>query len=99
MELDEQVATAIYQAIDDVNAQLPAARRLKKEPGTVLFGREEGLDSLGLVNLVVALERHIESGFGRAVSLSDPEVLFEPESPFSSIRALGQYVAGRLQRN
>ena len=72
---------------------------MQKNPETVLFGREAGLDSLGLVNLIVALEREVEKDLGRAVSLSAPEVMFEPESPFASVRSLAEYIASRLHRD
>ena len=98
MSLQDTISAAIYRAIDDVNAQLPAAGRLKKEPDTVLFGRQAGLDSLGLVNLIVALEKHVESGCGKAVSLSTPEVMLAEESPFASVRSLAAYLADRLQK-
>jgi acyl carrier protein len=97
--LQDKVTEAIYRAIDDVNLQLPLSSRLQKTHDTVLFGREDGLDSLGLVNLIVALEKHIENGFGKAVSLSVADMLFEPESPFSNVRSLGDYVASLLQND
>jgi acyl carrier protein len=95
----DKVTEAIYRAIDDVNLQLPLSSRLQKTRDTVLFGREDGLDSLGLVNLIVALEKHIENGFGKAVSLSVADMLLQPESPFSNVRSLAGYVASLLQND
>lgn len=99
MDLQDRVFGAIYRALDEVNAQLPQARRLEKTPDTVLFGRESGLDSLGLVNLIVAVEKHIETGFGRTVSLSDPEVMLVADNPFASVRSLERYLATRLEKD
>ena len=99
MTLQDNVSAAIYRAIDDVNAQLPAHGRLTKSPDTVLFGREQGLDSLSLVNLIVALEKQVEDSFGKTVSLSSPEVILAAESPFASVRSLGEYLASLLQKN
>jgi len=97
--LQDKVTEAIYRAIDDVNLQLPLSSRLQKTRDTVLFGREDGLDSLGLVNLIVALEKHIEIGFGKAVSLSIADMLLESKSPFTNVRSLGDHVASLLQNN
>lgn len=97
MGLEDDVTAAIYRAVDEVNPQLPAAGRLAKTRDTVLFGREAGLDSLGLVNLIVALERHLEKGLGRAVSLSVAEMMLEPDNPFTNVRSLGDYVASLLR--
>jgi acyl carrier protein len=97
MNLQDRISSAIDKAIDDVNAQLPASSRLAKTPDTVLFGREAGLDSLGLVNLIVALEKHVEGSCGRAVSLSTPEVMLAADTPFASVQSLRDYLASVLQ--
>lgn len=97
MDLRERVAAVIYRAIDEVNSQLPPSDRLEKTRDTILFGREGGLDSLSLVNLIVSVEGLLEKDFGRAVPLSIAEMLFEPDSPFSSVGALGDYIVLLLE--
>ena len=97
MDLQERVAAVIYRAIDEVNLQLPASDRLEKTRNTVLFGREGGVDSLTLVNLILTVEGLVEKDFGRAVPLSIAEMLFEPDSPFSSVGALGEYIVLLLE--
>lgn len=97
MGLEDDVTAAIYRAIDDVNLQLPAAGRMTKARDTVLFGREAGLDSLGLVNLIVALERYLERGLGQAVPLSTADMMLEPDNPFATVRSLEGYVVTRLR--
>jgi acyl carrier protein len=96
--LQDKITEAIYRAIDDVNLQLPVSSRLPKTRDTLLFGRENGLDSLGLVNLIVALEKHIEKDFGRVVSLATADAVLEAKSTFCSVHSLGEYVASRLQK-
>jgi acyl carrier protein len=99
MSLQQNISDAIFKAIDEVNAQLPPSARLEKKPGTVLFGREQGLDSLGLVNLIVALERHVETSVGKTVSLSNPEVILAADTPFASVASLEAYLASVLQKD
>jgi len=99
MTIQELVSSAIGRAIDDVNGQLPSSSRLSNAPETILFGREAGLDSLGLINFIVALEKHIEDGCGRAVSLSTPEVMLADDSPFASIRSLHGYLISVLEKD
>ena len=53
-----KVLELIYEAIDEVNLQLPPGRGMAKSPATVLFGKAAQLDSLGLVNLVDVTEQH-----------------------------------------
>ena len=97
MDLRERVAAVIYRAIDEVNAQLPPSDRLEMGRDTVLFGREGGLDSLTLVNLILSVEGLVEKDFGRAVPLSIAEMLFETDSPFTSVGALGEYIVLLLE--
>ena len=99
MTLQDQISSAIDRAIDEVNAQLSLSSRLTKTPDTILFGREAGLDSLGLVNFIVALEKHVEDGCGRPVSLSTPEVMLAAESPFASVRSLRTYLTSVLKED
>src|SRR5206468_2949727 len=51
----EQALQLVYDAIDAVNPQLPQARRLAKSPATIIVGPSGSLDSLGIVNLLVAI--------------------------------------------
>jgi acyl carrier protein len=99
MTLQQNISEAIARALDEVNTQLPPSQRLDKKPSTVLFGREQGLDSLGLVNLIVALEKHVEASVGRTVSLSSPEVILAADSPFASVASLEAYLASLLQKD
>jgi acyl carrier protein len=99
MNFQQQIAEAISRAIDDVNAQLPPSAQLEKTPATVLFGRDEGLDSLSLVNLIVALEKHVETSIGRTVLLSSPEVLLGGENPFANVASLEAYLVSLLRKD
>ena len=55
MDHDEALKV-VYDAIDVVNRQLPASKRLPKSPDTVIVGAGGSLDSLGIVTLVVLVE-------------------------------------------
>jgi acyl carrier protein len=96
MNVHDRVEAAIYRAIDEINIQMAPSDRLSKARHTVLFGRERGLDSLGLVNLIVAVESQIEQDFGKSVKLS--EAMFSVENPFTDVASLGAYVTLLLQK-
>jgi acyl carrier protein len=97
MTTNERILQAIYRAVDEVNESLPAQRRLAKSPDTVLFGRAGTLDSLGLVNLIVAAEREVQEEFGASIALADEKAMSERNSPFQSIATLAAYIAGLLE--
>jgi acyl carrier protein len=92
----EMILHAIGLAIDEINERSVAGIKLDKTPETVLFGRTGRLDSLGLVNLIVATERNIMNLFGVAVTLADERALSQNHSPFANIGSLADYVLLRL---
>jgi acyl carrier protein len=93
MTTDERVVKAIFNAIDEVNQQLPREQRLEKSTQTVLLDDSGKLDSLGLVNLIVSTEQNIEEEFGIAISLVDEEALSRENGPFRDVSTLLCYIA------
>ena len=93
-----RVEKTIFSAIDDVNELLLPSQRLAKSPETVLMGNESALDSLGLVNLIVATERRVEEAFGVNVVLVDQESMSLKESPFKKIGTLVDYTKNLLDK-
>jgi acyl carrier protein len=71
MNMEEKVREVLNCAIDRVNELLPTGEPLSKENDTVLLGQDGNLDSMGFVNLVVAIEEELETQLGVKVSLSD----------------------------
>jgi acyl carrier protein len=61
-----------------------------------LYGGEGVLDSLALVQLVLAVEDAIEERFGVNVSLADKRAVSQTSSPFRTIGTLTAYVEVRL---
>ena len=92
------ILNLIYAAIDEVNPTLPPDRRIDKSPDTQLFGRGSRLDSLGLVNLVVATEARLMDS-GAAVSLADERAMSQKQSPFRTVETLCDYIATVLQES
>ena len=64
---------------------------------TELFGRDGVLDSMGLVNLVVALEEVIQERYGVAITLADERAMSRSKSPFRTISSLAEYIAKLLR--
>jgi acyl carrier protein len=88
----DAVRRVLFEAIDEINDTLPDNRKLQKLPETQLFGRESGLDSLGLVNLIVAFEQRLGDELGLGLTLADEKALSRTSSPFRSVDALANYV-------
>jgi acyl carrier protein len=97
--MNEQIVACLYEAVDDINRQRSGEPALGKSPETALYGSSSELDSLGLVNFIVAAEQKIEAGFGQSIVLADDRALSHEPSPFRSIGALADYVEVLLREN
>lgn len=82
-----RVTELVFAAVDEVNAQLPRAKRLDKSPDTVLTGEGARLDSLGLVNLLFNTEQQLEVALGVSVTLAEDGAAAAGEQ----FRTLGSY--------
>lgn len=96
----QQVIDAVFAAVDAVNAQRRDKPPLAKDLGTVLYGSGSDVDSLGLIELVVAVEEQVEEQLGLSVTLVDERALSQEVSPFSTMGTLVDYVVqlGEEQR-
>jgi hypothetical protein len=92
MNTPTNALTAIYRAVDSMNAELPPDRQLSKTPATRLLGPQSVLDSLHLVSLLISIEREIEDMFGVAPTLANERALSMKESPFRTIESLASYI-------
>src|SRR5262245_46143814 len=90
----ELALEAIYNSVDQLNADFGTS--LEKTEGQPLIGGGAGLDSLGFVNFLVALEDSCQRRFGVAVNLSD-EVEANADA-FATASSLADFLVARLGR-
>jgi D-alanine--poly(phosphoribitol) ligase subunit 2 len=88
----KRILQAVCEAVDEMNETLSPGERLEKSEAAPLFGREGRLDSLGLVNLVVAVEEKIRDAFSAEISLTDERAMSYRSSPFRSLGAMTDYI-------
>ncbi|SVB12976.1 uncharacterized protein METZ01_LOCUS165830 [marine metagenome] len=91
-----KILEGIYAAIDEVNEQLPEDRNLEKSLETVLLGSSGKLESVNLVNLLVAIEENIEETFGIPISITDERAVSEKNSPFRTVETLCNFMLNLL---
>ncbi len=96
MSDDQQVLDAIYNAVDEVNPLLPPGKRVLKLPDAALRGDSSRLDSLGLVNLLLAVERQVEGRFGAVITLFDERVFSNADATLRDIRTLAGHIGSLL---
>jgi len=90
--LRDDILKVIYDAVDDLNQQLPENDKLEKSLDQDLYGMSGDLDSLGLVNLVVATEQYVEESLDVLISLTDERAMSQKNSPFRTIGTLAEFV-------
>jgi D-alanine--poly(phosphoribitol) ligase subunit 2 len=91
------VEALVLEAAAELNDGL--AQRVPTELGAEapLFGADGVLDSMGLVQLVLALEDLADERFGIAVSLADRRAVSQTSSPFRTIGTLAAFLEMRLR--
>jgi len=92
MSIETQVDQILFAAIQEINEQLPAGQTIAAEKSTLLFGREGVLDSLTLVNLIVAAEQKVQETLNIAITLADDRAMSQKNSPFKSVESLANYI-------
>ena len=93
----DKILKSIYNAVDEVNEQLPEGQSLEKSPSTVLLGESGKLESIDLVNILVATEENIEEAFGIPISITDERAVSETNSPFTTIESLCGFISNLLK--
>ena len=92
MKINERIKQAIFNSIEEINQQLEKEDELENSVDTILFGEGGKLDSLGLINLVVAVEQNIEDEFDVTITLADERAMSQEKSPFRTVVSLANYI-------
>ena len=87
----EQALSATRDAVAEVNLSRSNDKHLSDDPDAVLYGDGSALDSIGLVNVVMALEAHVGDLTGQDVVLASEAAMSRRNSPYRSLRALAEY--------
>lgn len=87
----EQALKAARDAVAEVNLSLSEDKHLSDDPDAILYGDGSQLDSIGLVNVVMALEAHVGDLTGQDVILASEAAMSRRNSPYRSLRALAKY--------
>ncbi len=92
-----QVESIVMEMIDVMNKNLEDSGKIGKAMGTVLFGEDGCLDSLGLVNFISGIEERIEEKLGCEVLLADENSLALEQSPFQTVNTIIEHICALLE--
>ena len=89
----------IFDTIDKFNKEYSDEIQLEKSFNTALLGQGSKLDSLGLINLIVAVEQNVEDKFDITITLADERAMSQEISPFRTVGSLADYIEMILVEN
>jgi acyl carrier protein len=92
MATDERVSKAVFNAVDELNKQLPAGVSVEKSLDAPLYGAGGKLESLDFVTLIMEVEEKINAEFGTNITIADENLLSKEKSPFSTLQTLIEYL-------
>ena len=92
----QRIVEVMFKAVDEVNQQLTKEQHINKSLDTILTGPSARLDSLALVNFIVAAEQEMEKDFGISISLADEIAMSQTDSPVRTLGTLVDYISTLL---
>ena len=90
----QDAARSVFRAVEAYNASEKA--HVSVSTDAVLLGAGSAVDSLGLVRLILTVERQVEDDLGTAISLTDEKALSLRTSPFRTVGTLVDYIVACL---
>jgi acyl carrier protein len=97
MPSNERIKKAVFEAVDDLNQQLPAGVEVEKSLDAPLYGSTGKLESLDFVTLIMEVEEKINAEFGTDITIADENLLSKEKSPFSTLGTLIEYLEDLLK--
>jgi len=92
MTIDYETAiTAMQAAVAEINLSRPAEDAISTDPDAVLFGDGSALDSVGLVQVVMAAEAHLADATGVDLVLASEAAMSRKRSPYRALCHLAEY--------
>ena len=88
----DKIVALIYEVIDEENEAREQDKQIVKSLETLFLMKDGGLDSLGLVSLIVATEEKIVDSLDVEITIADAKAMSQKNSPFKSVNSLADYI-------
>jgi len=95
--MNDRVYNCIIKTIEEFNEDLDKKIDISKGRETELFSGNSVLDSLGLVNLIVAIEENLAYEFDTNITITSEKAMSRRVSPFLNVGTLTDYVTELLK--
>ena len=94
--MKETILGIIKNAVEELNEELEYEELEDVSGETVLFGGDNGIDSISLVSLVMEVESNVNEEFDSNVTLADEKAMSSRNSPYRNVGAFTEFVMERL---
>jgi len=94
----QRIINCVFSAIEQVNATRAPEEAVLPAIDTVLVSDQSGLDSLGLINFVVALEDQLSQAFGRQIPLAESALDPSARRHFATVADLADHLEAILSK-
>lgn len=88
----------IRNAIQELN-DIRDGGNIGSTPDTVLLGPESGIDSIDLINLIVAIEEQVNTTYGQSINLVSEEAMSSHVTAFGTVSSLTAYLEELISGN
>lgn len=92
----EDVSDCVLKSVSALGRELGNPELASPTEDTRLFGEKSGLDSMGLVTLIVDLEEAVHTRFGKTVVIADERAMSRLNSPFRRVGSLTDHILEKL---
>jgi len=95
--MNDRVYSCVIKTIEEFNEELDNKIDISKGRETELFGGNSAIDSLALVNLIVAIEEGIADEFDTNITITSEKAMSRRVSPFKTVGTLTDYIEELLK--
>ncbi|MFC3095075.1 hypothetical protein DRW07_16785 [Alteromonas sediminis] len=98
MSMRETLLSIIEQSFEELNDTREPGNLLSFHPEVALYGANSSLDSVDLVNLLLAIEERIEDELDISFTIANEKALSQKNSPFKTVKSLCDYLQIELAK-
>ena len=92
-----KVESIVKQAVEELNEQREADKKLVFARETKLIGKNAEVDSMEFITLISIIEELLADEFGKDIRIVSDKAFSMEHSPFRSIETLTDFIAGLLE--
>lgn len=90
--MEIKIKQIILDSLSELYTTLPESPTIEINENTQIYGKNSGLNSLNLVNLIVDIEEKINTEYDANIMLIDERAMSQTNSPFKNVQSLLDYI-------